>query len=119
MNKKVFVSIVLTLILILTTSMPMDTPKSAALTPDRIDPAVLAAIEAGEDSISIIVQGNGETEALQRAVVSVGGQIEANFWIIDSVLTTLSPDLHRSQPIHEIGRSTTTGRTHRRQFNGR
>ena len=92
MNKKVFVSIVLTLILILTTSMPMDTPKAAALTPDRIDPAVLAAIEAGEDSISIIVQGNGETEALQRAVVSVGGQIEANFWIIDSVLTTLSPD---------------------------
>jgi serine protease AprX len=91
--KKGWTLVVLTLILVLVlaSSVPMGTPKAMALTTDRIDPAVAAAMTAGEESISVIVQGSGDAAALKRAVTGLGGQVEADFWIIDSVLTTLSP----------------------------
>ena len=92
-KKKVLtlVGIILALTLVLAGSVPASAPASVALVTDRIDPAVVAAIDAGEGSISVIVQASGDTAPLKRAVTRQGGQVEADFWIIDSVLTTLTP----------------------------
>lgn len=85
------VGVILALTLVLAGSVPMSAPTSVALTADRIDPAVVSAMADGEESISVIVQASGETSALKRVVTRLGGQVEADFWIIDSVLTTLPP----------------------------
>ena len=91
MKKKVVIAILLVLVLVLTSSMSTATPTAVALTSDRLDPAVVAAMAASEENLSVIVQGNGDITALRQAVTRLGGQIEADFWIIDSVLATLSP----------------------------
>ncbi|MFZ5916953.1 MAG: S8 family peptidase [Chloroflexota bacterium] len=80
----------LALLLVLAGSAPIFWVEPAALTTDRVDPAVIAAIEAGDNTLSIIVQASGGTANLKQAVLKAGGQVEADFWIIDSVLTTLS-----------------------------
>ena len=92
MSRKVLVSLVLVFVLVLTGSMPMGVPMAAALGSERVDPAVIAAMAAGETSISVIVQGSGNIEALKDAVARLGGQVEADFWIINGILTTLSPE---------------------------
>ncbi|MCR4405451.1 MAG: S8 family serine peptidase [Anaerolineae bacterium] len=92
MGRKAFVSLVLVFLLVLTSSMPLGAPTAVALTSDRLDPAVVVAVTAGEKSLSVIVQGNGDIEALKQAITRLGGRVETDFWIIDSVLATLSPD---------------------------
>ena len=90
-NVFALVGLILTLTLVLAGSVPASAPTSVALTANRVDPAVVAAIDAGQESISVIVQASGDTTPLKRAVTRQGGQVEADFWIIDSVLTTLTP----------------------------
>jgi serine protease AprX len=86
-----WMGVILALALVLFGSAPMGGSTAVALTADKIDPAVVTAMTAGEESISVIVQSSGDTAALKCAVTRLGGQVEADFWIIDSVLTTLSP----------------------------
>ncbi len=85
------VSVILALAIVLVGSVPVSVPMEVSLTPERVDPAVVSAIADGEDSISIIVQASGDRATLKETVARLGGRIEADFWIIDSVLTTLPP----------------------------
>ena len=83
------ITILLTLSLMLVGSVPMGTSTPVTLTSDRLEPSVISAVANGEENISVIVQASGDTDALKLAVLDLGGEIEADFWIIDSVLTTL------------------------------
>lgn len=88
----IWIGLILALALLIpASSVPKSAPASASLPLERLDPAVVSAMADGTDSVSIIVQASGDLEALKRVITRLGGQVEAEFWIIDSVLTNLSP----------------------------
>jgi serine protease AprX len=96
-NRKLLITLsaILALVLLLSGSTPVAVPGAAPLTTDRVDPSVAMAIEAGQASVSVIVQASDDAAALKRAIARVGGEVEVDFWIIESALTTLSPQAIR------------------------